>query len=130
MPKALVILLTALLAGCGQPKQQLNIFIWSEYIDPKIVADFEKQFHCKVSIDLYEDPESMLAKLAAGGVSIYDIVVPSNRTLPVMVKRGLVAPLRHENIPNLRNIDPRFSNPSFNPSNQFGVPAAANQSNN
>ena len=33
----------------------LNLFIWSEYIDPAVVADFEKQFDSKVTIDLYED---------------------------------------------------------------------------
>lgn len=119
MKRYLLILLTALLAGCGQPKQRLNIFIWSEYIDPKIVADFEREFNCRVVIDLYEDPDSMMAKMAAGGVSGYDIVVPSNRTLPIMVKQGLVAPLRRENIPNLRNIDPQFTNSFFDPDNEF-----------
>src|ERR1019366_6290095 len=66
-------LLALLLVGCGQPKSRLNIFIWSEYIDPQIVADFEKQFDCKVSLDLYEDNESMMAKLAGGGTALYDI---------------------------------------------------------
>jgi spermidine/putrescine-binding protein len=41
MKKYLLILL--LLAGCKPAKEQLNVFIWSEYIDPKIVAAFEKQ---------------------------------------------------------------------------------------
>src|SRR4051812_35173953 len=53
-------------------KNQLNLFIWSEYIDPAIVADFEKQFDCKVTIDLYEDESAMMAKLQAGGASAYD----------------------------------------------------------
>jgi spermidine/putrescine transport system substrate-binding protein len=122
MIKCLLILLTASLAGCGQPKQKLNIFIWSEYLDPKVVADFEKRFDCKVTVDLYEDPDSMIAKLAAGGTSIYDVVVPSNTTLPAMVKRGLLSILRRENIPNLRNIDSRFLALPFDPGNQYGVP--------
>ena len=28
---------------------ELNVFIWSEYIDPEIVTDFEKEFSCKVT---------------------------------------------------------------------------------
>jgi len=122
MTKYLLILLGMFLAGCGPPKQQLNIFIWSDYIDPKIVADFEKQFDCKVTIDYYESPESMMAKLAAGGSSSYDIVVPSDTTLPPLVKSGLIAPLRHENIPNLKNIDPQFADLPFNPASRYGVP--------
>ena len=62
MKPYLLILLTALLAGCGKPKQQLNVLIWGEYLDPKIVADFEKQFDCRVTIDLHDDPDSMVAK--------------------------------------------------------------------
>jgi spermidine/putrescine transport system substrate-binding protein len=110
------------LAGCGQPKQQLNLFIWSEYIDPSVIQDFEQKFDCRVNVDFYEDPDSMIAKLAAGGMSRYDIVVPSDTTLPSMVKRGLLAPLRHENIPNLKHLDPRFSDAPFDAGCRFGAP--------
>jgi spermidine/putrescine transport system substrate-binding protein len=112
----------AVIDGCGQPKQKLNIFIWSEYIDPAIVTAFEKQFDCKVSLDLYEDNESMMAKMAGGGDALYDIVVPSDYVVPAMIQRGLLAPLRQEHIPNLKNIEWRFINQPFDPNNQFSVP--------
>jgi len=100
---------------------QLNLYIWSEYIDPKIAADFEKQFDCKVTIDLYEDAESMLAKVQNGGVSLYDVVVPPDHIVPAMIKLKLLAPLRHENIPNLKNLDPQFANPSYDRGNRHSV---------
>ena len=120
--KCLVGLLGLALAGCGQPKNTLNVFIWSEYIDPQVVAAFEKEYDCKVSLDLYEDNESMLAKLVGGGAALYDVVVPSDYVINAMVKRGLLAPLRHENIPNLKNIDARFADQPFDPGNRFTVP--------
>jgi spermidine/putrescine transport system substrate-binding protein len=113
---------TLMLAGCSKPKAQLNVFIWSEYLDPAVVADFERQFDCKVTLDYYEDPEGMMAKLSAGGDSLYDIVVPGNTTLPALIKRGLVAPLRAQNVPNLVYIDPQFTNTMFDPGNRFGAP--------
>jgi spermidine/putrescine transport system substrate-binding protein len=64
----------------------------------------------------------MIAKLAAGGDSIYDIVVPAGTTLPALIKRGLLAPLRRENIPNLKNLDPQFTNAPFDPGNRYGAP--------
>lgn len=100
-------------------KAQLNLFIWSEYIDPKIVAGFEQQFDCKVNIDLYEDPESMLAKVQGAGAGLYDVVVPSDNLVPVMIKQKLLAPLRHENIPNLKNLGAKFTSPAYDPTNQF-----------
>jgi spermidine/putrescine transport system substrate-binding protein len=116
------VVLVALFAGCGRPQPQLNLFIWSEYIDPKIIAGFEERFGCQVNLDYYEDPDGMIAKLAAGGTSTYDIIAPSDNTLPILVKRGMVAPLRHENIPNLKNIDPQFSNQAYDPGNQYSAP--------
>lgn len=122
MKHLLLVCLALLATSCGRSKQQLHLFIWSEYIDPKIISDFERQFDCNVTVDLYETSDSMVAKLSAGGASTYDLVVPSNQTLPGLVKRGLLAPLRHENIPNVKNIDARFADPPFNPKNQYGVP--------
>jgi hypothetical protein len=87
-------------------KQRLHVFIWSEYIDPLIVEQFEKEFDCKVTLDLYEDNESMMAKLQSGGASLYDICVPSDYIVPVLLKERLLAPLRRENVPNAANLDP------------------------
>src|SRR5262249_21926875 len=100
---------------------QLNLFIWSEYIDPQIVRQFEKEYDCKVTLDVYEDAESMLSKIQGGGVSLYDVVVPPDHIVPAMVKLKLLAPLRHENIPNLKNLDERFARPPYDRSNQFTV---------
>lgn len=109
-------------SGCGSNKPVLNVFTWSEYFDPTLIEAFEKEFSCVVRLDYYEDPESMLAKLAAGGASSYDIVVPSDTTLPPMVQRGLLAPLRQENIPNLRNIEPQFRDAPYDPGSQYSAP--------
>ena len=100
---------------------KLNLFIWSEYIDPQIVKQFEKEFGCKVTLDVYEDAESMLAKIQGGGMSLYDVVVPPDHIVPAMVKLKLLAPLRHENIPNLKNLDEKFAGPPYDRANQFTV---------
>ena len=100
---------------------KLNLFIWSEYIDPKIIAQFEAREHCKVNIDLYEDAESMMAKMQGGGTSLYDIVVPPDHEVKAMIKLKLLAPLRHENLPNLTNLDAAFANPPYDMGNQYTV---------
>jgi spermidine/putrescine transport system substrate-binding protein len=101
---------------------KLNLFIWSEYIDPDIITEFEKRFDTKVIIDLYEDEASMMVKLQGGGASQYDVIVPPDHTVPALIKLKLIAPLRHENIPNISNIDERFASPWYDPSNRFTVP--------
>jgi spermidine/putrescine transport system substrate-binding protein len=101
---------------------KLNLFIWSEYIDPDIITDFEKRFDAKVTIDLYEDEASMIAKLQGGGAAQYDVIVPPDHAVPALIKLKLIAPLRQDNIPNLRHVDERFASPWYDPSNRFTVP--------
>jgi spermidine/putrescine transport system substrate-binding protein len=105
-------------ASAAQP---LHVFIWSEYLDPEVVREFEKARDAKLTIDLYEDAESMMAKLQNGGVGLYDIVVPPDHMVASMVKLGLLSPLRHDNLPNLRNLDARFRAPPFDPKNAYTV---------
>jgi spermidine/putrescine transport system substrate-binding protein len=105
-------------AGSGE----LNLFIWSEYLDPNVVTDFEKQTGLKVKISLYESNDDAIAKLQhAGGVSQYDIVVPSNNVIRQMVALDLLQPLDHSKIPNIKNLSAQFQNPPFDAGNKYTV---------
>ncbi len=123
MHRFVVTLLFCLIAFTTQAaKYNLNLFIWSEYIDPEIITDFEKRHDCKVTMDFYEDEAGMMAKLQGGGASQYDVIVPPDHSVPALIKLRLIAPLRHANIPNLRNIDERFASPWYDKGNNFTVP--------
>lgn len=119
-----LVVLMALSGGVAAPAAggRLNLFIWSEYIDPAVVAEFERRFACKVVVDLYEDDGAMMAKLQAGGASLYDVVVPPDFRVPALVRLNLLAPLRKENLSNLRHLDPKFLRPSYDPDDRFTVP--------
>lgn len=124
MSKRLLVIALSLVfaASAWAQKNKMNLYIWSEYIDPKIISDFEKQYDCKVTVDLYEDNESMVAKLQGGGTSLYDVVVPSDYIIPAMIAQRLLAPLRPENIPNMKNINPKFASREYDVGNKFTVP--------
>jgi spermidine/putrescine transport system substrate-binding protein len=109
-------------ASSARAEDKLNVFIWSEYIDPDIISSFEKKFNCKVTVDLYEDNESMLAKLEGGGSSLYDIAVPSDYIVPVLIKKGLLRKLNKADIPNFKNVDEKFANPPYDNGNEYTAP--------
>jgi len=108
--------------GCGKPKRTLSVFIYPDYIDPGVLKDFEREHDCLVRLDYYEAPGAMMAKMGAGAGAVYDIIVPGHFTVPSLVARGLLAPIRYERIPNFRHIDPQFLNPQFDPGNRHSVP--------
>lgn len=118
--RLLIVCLLALPAFAARAR--LHLFIWSEYMDPAVVRAFEQQHACEVVMDLYEDDGAMMAKLQAGGAALYDVVVPPDHRVPGLVKLGLLAPLRHEKLPNLRHLDARFLKLSFDPANRYTVP--------
>lgn len=110
-----------MLALQGRAEDKLNLFIWSEYLPPEVARDFENRFQCKLVIDLYEDAESMLAKVQTGA-SGYDLIVPPDYLVPALAKQNLLAPIRAGKIPNLKNLDARFRNPLYDPQGRFAVP--------
>ena len=99
----------------------LRIFMWSDYIDPEVVGQFEKQNGVNVVIDTYESNESMLAKLQGGGAS-YDLANPSNYVIQTMVRAKLLQPLQKNLLKNFGNISAGFLNPNFDPDNTYSVP--------
>ncbi len=117
----------ALLAGCrgapGKPglAKELHVYNWSEYIDPQIYADFEKEFGVHVVEDTFASNEELLAKLQAGATG-YDVIVPSDYMVEIMIEEGLLVELNHEDIPNIKNVDPKFANPPYDPGMVHCVP--------
>ncbi len=101
--------------------QTLQLYTWTDYIDPSIVRDFEQATGIKVRITYYESNEEMQAKLQAGGVSQFDLVVPSDFIVPVLINLKLLQPLDKGKIPNLKNLDPKFANPPYDPGNRYTV---------
>lgn len=108
----------------GDAEKTLHIFCWSEYIPQQIVDAFSEESGLKVSVETYSSNEEMLAKLFAGGGN-YDIIQPSEYVIEGLIKEGLLTPIDHARIPNMKNLAPEFTNMSFDPGNKYSVPYMA-----
>ncbi len=117
--------LSMLVVACGGGEQELAdelyLYNWSEYMDPQVLEDFEAEFGVRVIEDTYATNEELLAKLQAGATG-YDLIVPSDYMVEVMVAEKLLAEMDHENVPNLSNIDPMFADPPYDPGMVHCVP--------
>ena len=107
--------------GAAEDEKVLNIYNWANYIDEETIPEFEKQFGVKVNYDVYDGNETLLAKLMAGG-SGFDLIFPSQYMVEIMIKLNLAAELDKSKIPNAANIDPKFLNQFFDPSNKYSLP--------
>jgi spermidine/putrescine transport system substrate-binding protein len=85
----------------------LSLYTWAEYVAPANRDRFASMFDVSVSLDVYDSDEALLAKLElAGSGAGYDVITPSTRFLPQLVRRGLIRKLDRASIPNLANQDP------------------------
>ena len=66
----------------------LNVYNWSDYIDPTVIPAFEKEYGIKVNYDVYDSNEVLETKLLAGHTG-YDIVVPSASFLQRQIQAGV-----------------------------------------
>ncbi len=121
MKKALVSTL-ALLSVLAFARGELRLFNWADYIPEDVVQAFEKRYDARVVIDTFEAPEAMLAKLQAGGAAEYDVVVPPDYYVRQMARAGLIRPLDHGKLPNLKNLALEFQNPAYDPGNRYSIP--------
>jgi len=102
---------------------EIRLLTWSDYIDPEIPRQFEKQTGIAVKIDVYEETEAMMAKLqAAGGDSQYDVVVVTDHAIPALSKLGLIRKLDLAKVPNAKNVDAQFTKPPYDPSGEYSLP--------
>ena len=99
----------------------LTIFNWGDYIDETLIEKFEEETGIKVVYETFDSNEAMLTKIQQGGTS-YDVAVPSEYTIEKMKKEGLLIPLDHAKLPNLKYIDPRFIDLPFDPGNKYSIP--------
>ena len=102
-------LFSALMWGCGPAKPVLNVYMWSDYIDPELVRAFEKENNCKVVMDIFDSNESMYAKIKAGGTG-YDLILPTTYMAKIMSEQNMVENLDHAKLPNLKYISKTYLN--------------------
>ena len=105
-------------------RPQLNLFNWTEYMDPEIIANFEAETGIDVVENYYNSNAEMLAKLNAGGDAQYDIVIPSDYFVPRLIGAGLIQPLAPDDqaLEGVDNIMADFRHPAYDPEDAYTVP--------
>ncbi len=107
----------------SQDTKLLNIYNWSDYINPSVVDAFEKEYGIKVNYDIYDTSEIVDTKLLAGR-SGYDVVFHGASFASRLLSIGVFQPLDKSKLSNWGNLDPikLEAIEEFDPGNRFGMP--------
>jgi spermidine/putrescine transport system substrate-binding protein len=119
---AAVALLTATAAATAQDaEKKLNFYNWSNYYPPDLLEVFTEETGIEVTHDQYSDNEALLAKLQAGSAG-YDVVVPSDYMVRIMIEEGLLLELDKSKMPNFANVMPPHDNPPYDEGRKYSAP--------
>jgi spermidine/putrescine transport system substrate-binding protein len=111
----------AMMAGPALADGELNIYNWGNYTSPELIKKFEDQFKVKVTVTDYDSNDTALAKIKAGGHG-FDIVVPSGNYVDIFIKEGLLLESKPNQMPNFKNMDPKWVDVAFDPGRNYTVP--------
>jgi len=101
----------------------VNVYNWTDYIDPKVIERFTAETGIRVRYDMFDSLETLEAKMSAGR-SGYDVIAPTNEpTFSRLIAAGALQPLDYAKIPNAAGLDRTLMGRlrSSDPDNRHGV---------
>ena len=101
--------------------KSLNFYNWDTYIGETTLDDFKSASGIAVKMDLFGDNDELFAKLRNGNPG-YDLIVPTNDYVERMLEANMLLPIDHANIPNYKNLSPKFQDSSYDPKHQYSIP--------
>ena len=100
----------------------VNVYNWSDYVEPTVLEAFNKETGIKVRYDTFDSNDTLEAKLLAGK-SGYDVVAPTAYFLERQIKAGLFQKLDKSKLSNIGNVWPEIAKrlTTYDPGNQHAV---------
>ncbi len=101
----------------------VNVYNWTDYIDPAAIERFQAETGITVRYDVYDSLETLEGKLLAGH-SGYDVVVPSSEpTFSRLIRAGALRPLDRARLPHFAGLDPALMRrvEGADPGNRYGA---------
>ena len=109
-------------AGAAGAQEKLSVYHWFEYIPQELVDKFTAETGIEVTIDTYDSNEALLANLKAGKLGSYDVAVPGDYMVSIMLGEGMLDEIRPGELKNTGNIEPQWADVAFDPGRKHSIP--------
>ena len=114
---AFTLFTSTLLAG----DTELNLYSWSEYFPKPVLEGFTAKTGIKVNLIIFSSNEELLEKISSGVVS-YDLIVPSDYAVELLIARKQLRKIDRTKIANFKNLDPAQMKLPYDKENEFSIP--------
>jgi spermidine/putrescine transport system substrate-binding protein len=100
----------------------INVFAWGDILDPAVITDFENETGIKVNLNYYSSNEELIVKLKATGGEGYDLIIPSDYAVNVLIHEGLLKEIDKEKLNFWNVLNPNLLGHFFDPDNRYSIP--------
>ncbi len=88
--------------------EELNIFMWGDYIDANMISQFEADNNCKINLSYMSDNADSINKLTAGAGDEYDLIMTCDAYMDSLIAGGYLEQINTANIPNTANLNESY----------------------
>ena len=112
----------AFAAGAVQAEGKLSIYHWFEYIPQELLDKFSAEAGVEVTMDTFDSNEAMLASLKAGKLGSYDVAVPGDYMVEIMIGEGMLDEVKPGELANIGNVEEQWMGVPFDPGRKHSIP--------
>jgi spermidine/putrescine transport system substrate-binding protein len=95
---------------------------WDAYMPKDLLERFKAATGHDAELTVHATNEEIMGKVVASGGKGYDVLFVSGQFAQALNQLGLVEPLDHAKLPNLKNLYPEASQLKHDPGNNFSIP--------
>lgn len=100
----------------------VTLYTFRQVFDEDIFEEFEKQTGIHVQVTYFDTNEEMLARFRISRGVGYDVVVPSDYMVELLIREGLLKNVDKTKLTNYKQLDRRLMGLFYDPVNQYSVP--------
>ena len=100
---------------------KLNIYNWFDYMPQELIDKFAKEYDVEVTMDTYDSNESLLSRLKAG-VTGYDLAVPGDYMVAILIKEGMLEKVQPNKMPNFKHMNSKWIDVYWDPGREYSIP--------
>lgn len=103
-------------------EKTINVFVWGDILESSVIAEFEKETGIKINLSYYSSNEELIVKLKATRGEGYDLIVPSDYAVNILLKDDLLKKLDKDKFAYWKSINPSLLGHYFDPDNAYSIP--------
>ena len=103
-------------------EKSINIFSWPMLLDVAYLEQFEQETGIKINVSYFETNEELFSKLRATKGIGYDLIIPSDYVVQLIIDEGLLQKIDRTKISCWADLDPKLLNLYFDPKNEYTAP--------